>query len=46
MSAKEIQLEVVSAKQKRAVGKMHGSGESALEIQRRLIDERMAMIKR
>lgn len=46
MSAKEIQLEVVSAKQSRAIGKLSGSGESALEIQRRLIDERIVLIQR
>ena len=32
MTAKEINLEVVSAKQRRAIGKTMGSGESVLEI--------------
>lgn len=39
-------MEVVSAKQRRAIGKMSGSGESELDLQRRLIDERMAKIRR
>lgn len=41
MSAKEINLEVVSAKQRNATGKMSGSGETQLEIQRRIINDKV-----
>ncbi|KAM3139530.1 hypothetical protein pb186bvf_008366 [Paramecium bursaria] len=46
MTAKEINLEVVSAKQRRAIGKTMGSGESVLEIQRRLINEKISKVKK
>ncbi|CAD8145066.1 unnamed protein product [Paramecium octaurelia] len=46
MMAKEVYLEVVSAKQRRALGKMSGSGESEIQIQRRKIDERIAKVRR
>ncbi|CAD8124607.1 unnamed protein product [Paramecium sonneborni] len=46
MMAKEVFLEVVSAKQRRALGKMSGSGESEIQIQRRKIDERIAKVRR
>ena len=43
MSAKEINLEVVSAKQRNATGKMSGSGETQLEIQRRIINDKVVV---
>ncbi|CAD8101602.1 unnamed protein product [Paramecium primaurelia] len=46
MMAKEVYVEVVSAKQRRALGKMSGSGESELQLQRRLIDDRIAKVKK
>lgn len=43
---REIKLEVVSAKQRRAPGKMSGSGETQLEIERRIIVEKESKIKK
>ena len=46
ISAEEIKLEVVSSKQRGAVGKMSGSGETQLEIERRIISDKEAKIRR
>lgn len=40
MTAQEINLQVVSAKQKGARGSVSGEGETQLELQRRLISEK------
>jgi len=45
-SAKEIKLEVVSSKQRGAIGKMSGAGETQLEIERRIISDKEAKIRR
>ena len=46
MAAKEIKLEVVSARQRRAFGTMTGSGETQLEIERRVINEKESKIRK
>lgn len=45
MSAEEIRMEVVSARQRRSRGKLSGSGETVLEMQKRLINEKVGKIK-
>jgi len=39
-------LEVVSSKQRGALGKMSGAGETQLEIERRIISDKEAKIRR
>ena len=46
MTAKEISLEVVSAKSRGAKGKVSGEGETQLELQRRLVNDKLAKLKR
>jgi GTP-binding protein HflX len=46
MTAKEIKLEVVSAKQKGGTQSMSGAGETQLEIERRILSDKEAKIKR
>lgn len=41
-----MKLEVVSAKQRRATGVMSGSGETQLEAERRLINDKESKIKK
>lgn len=46
MTAKEISLEVVSAKSRGAKGKVSGEGETQLELQRRLVNDKLAKLKK
>ena len=46
MTTQEINLEIISARQRRALGVMSGEGESQLEIERRNIRDKEAKIRR
>ncbi|KAL4508015.1 hypothetical protein ABPG72_021388 [Tetrahymena utriculariae] len=46
MAAQEISLEVVSAKSRAAKGKVQGEGETQLELQRRLVNDKLSKIKK
>lgn len=46
MTAQEVKMEIISAKQRRAARTMSGEGESQLEIERRNIRDKEAKIKR
>jgi GTPase len=46
MQAQEVQMEVISAKQRRAARTMSGEGESQLEVERRQIRDKEARIRK
>ena len=46
MKAQEVNMEIISAKQRRAAQTMSGEGESQLEIERRNIKDKEAKIRR
>lgn len=46
MAAKEVKLEVVSARERRAVGTLSGGGETQLETERRVITAKESKLNR
>lgn len=45
MMAKEIRYDVVSARQKNVKGALSGEGESQLELEKRLIEEKTKKVR-
>lgn len=46
MAAKEVKLEVVSARERKAVGTLSGGGETQLETERRVISAKEAKLNK